>query len=116
VSGQGTLNIVVDQGGTYILTVVNNETGCINGSGVTVAENIDNPVLLIEPPGIVSCATPQVTLDASASSSGPDFVYSWTTADGTIVSGADTPTPLVSSGGAYELTIVNQATNCSSTG
>ena len=114
-SGQGTLSIVVDQGGTYILTIVNNSNGCLNGNGVTVAENIDNPLLVIDPPGIISCATPQITLDASGSQSGPNFAYTWTTADGTIVNGANTPTPLVSSGGTYELTIVNQSTNCMST-
>lgn len=116
VSGQGTLNPVVDQGGTYILTVVNNATGCINGNGVTVQEDIDNPTLVIDPPGIVSCATPLVTIDASGSSAGANFVYSWTTPDGTIVSGANTLTPVVSGGGLYELVIQNQSNNCTSNG
>ncbi|NUP98969.1 MAG: hypothetical protein HUU35_03830, partial [Armatimonadetes bacterium] len=116
VSGQGTLTPVVDQGGTYILTIVNNTTGCINGSGVTVAEDIDNPTLVIAAPGIVSCATPQLTLNASGSSAGPNFQYTWTTADGTIVSGANTLSPVVSSGGTYDLFILNQSNNCSTTG
>jgi gliding motility-associated-like protein len=116
VSGQGTLSPLVDQGGTYILTIVNNTTGCINGSGVTVAEDIDNPTLVIVAPGIVSCATPQLTLNASGSSAGPNFQYTWTTADGTIVSGANTLNPVVSSGGTYDLFILNQTNNCSTSG
>jgi gliding motility-associated-like protein len=116
VSGQGTLTPVVDQGGNYVLTIANNTNGCINGGNVMVAEAIDNPVLIIEPPGIISCTEPQLVLDASGSDTGPEFQYTWTTTDGVIVSGGDGPTPTVSASGTYELVILNLNTNCSSNG
>ncbi|MCB9285014.1 MAG: choice-of-anchor L domain-containing protein [Lewinellaceae bacterium] len=116
VSGQGTLLLTVDQGGTYILTIVNTTTGCINGGGVTVPEDIVNPTLLIAPPDIITCADPEVTLNAGASATGPNYVYTWTTPDGEIVSGANTLTPVVSSIGTYQLNIYNQSNNCSSDG
>ncbi len=116
VSGQGTLSIVVNEGGTYILTIVNNATGCLNGGGVTVQENVVNPALAIAPPGIISCATPQLTLNTNGSSTGPNFTYTWTTADGNIVSGQGGPSPVISSGGTYELTILNTTNNCSTDG
>jgi gliding motility-associated-like protein len=116
VSGQGTLTPVVDQGGSYILTIVNNANGCINGGGVNVPEDIDNPALVIAPAATVTCTVPQVTLITNGSSNGPNFQYTWTTQDGEIVSGANTPNPVVSSGGTYSLTIYNQANNCSSEG
>lgn len=116
VSGQGTLTPVVDQGGTYILTIVNTTTGCLNGGGVTVPEDIDNPDLLIAPAATVTCTSPEVTLITAGSSTGPDYQYTWTTQDGEIVSGANTPSPVVSSGGTYALTIYNSANNCSSAG
>ena len=113
VSGQGTPNPVIDQGGNYILTVINNETGCMNGTNVMVSEDIENPILTIAPPGLISCTEPELVLDANGSSTGPEFDYSWTTQDGIIVNGADGPTPTISSGGTYILTILNQDTNCS---
>jgi len=116
VSGQGTLTLVVDQGGTYILTIVNTATGCLNGGGVTVPENVEEPVLVIAPAASVTCAAPQVAISTAGSSTGPEFQYTWTTSDGTIVSGADTPSPIVSSGGTYELVIYDQSNNCSSSG
>lgn len=116
VSGQGTLTPVVDQGGTYILTIINNANGCLNGGGVTVPEDIDNPALVIAPAATVTCTSPQVTLVTAGSSTGPNFQYTWTTTDGEIVSGANSPSPVVSSGGTYFLTIYNQSNNCSSQG
>lgn len=116
VSGQGTLNLVVDQGGTYVLTIVNTATGCLNGGGVTVPENIVNPALVIAPAATVTCDAPQIAISTAGSSTGPDFQYTWTTNDGTIVSGENSPSPVVSSGGTYSLTIYNQTNNCSSAG
>jgi gliding motility-associated-like protein len=115
VSGQGTLMPVVDQGGTYELTVINNTTGCFSEVSVLVNEDIDNPSLVINPPGIVSCTDPELVIDASGSDMGPDLQYSWTTGDGNIVSGEDSATPIVSTGGTYVLVITNQSTNCFTT-
>ena len=115
ISGQGTLQPVVDQGGNYLLTIINNDTGCLNGTNVVVSEAIDNPILVIDPPGLISCTEPEIILDASGSTSGPEFQYIWTTSDGNIVSGENTSTPTISTGGTYELTIINQNTNCSTT-
>ncbi|MCB0684069.1 MAG: hypothetical protein KDC32_24660, partial [Saprospiraceae bacterium] len=64
------------------LTIINNQTGCMNGANVMVAENIDNPILSIASPGLISCTEPQLTLDATGSSTGPEFQYAWTTIDG----------------------------------
>lgn len=46
-----------------------------------------------------------IVLDGSASSTGIHVSYSWTTTDGNIVSGANTPTPLVNALGNYVLTV-----------
>ncbi len=57
----------------------------------------------------LSCSSPQITIDASASSSGPGITYQWTTADGHIVSGANTLMPLIDAPGTYILTITYQS-------
>jgi len=63
--------------------------------------------LTIAQPQTVTCTTPQVTLNASASVVPPGSTIAWTTAGGTIVSGANTLTPVVSAGGTYTLTVTN---------
>ncbi|MCB0706816.1 MAG: gliding motility-associated C-terminal domain-containing protein [Saprospiraceae bacterium] len=115
VSGSNTLLPEVDQAGTYTLTILNNISGCSEESSVTVSGDIVNPTVIIEPPATVSCTVPEVVLDASNSDSGPNITYTWTTADGQIVSGANGPNPTVSAAGTYELTVLNQTTNCSTT-
>ncbi|HHJ50566.1 MAG TPA: hypothetical protein ENJ88_06650, partial [Phaeodactylibacter sp.] len=57
----------------------------------------------------LSCSNPQITIDASASSSGPGITYQWTTADGHIVSGANSLMPLIDAPGTYTLTITYQS-------
>ena len=71
------------------------------------------PDVLISPPGTLNCTVTQLTLDASASSSGPEFTYAWTTQDGDILTGGNTPTPTIDAPGTYQLTIFNTANGCS---
>lgn len=63
--------------------------------------------LTIGAPQTVTCTTPQVTLNASTSVVPAGSTIVWTTAGGTIVSGANTLTPVVSAGGTYTLTVTN---------
>ncbi len=57
----------------------------------------------------LSCANPEITIDATASSSGPNIFYQWTTPDGNIVSGANSLTPVVDMAGTYTLTLTYQS-------
>ncbi len=60
----------------------------------------------------LSCANPQLTIPATASS-GPNISYQWTTADGNIVSGANTLSPVVDMAGTYTLTVTFQSPTAS---
>lgn len=76
--------------------------------------------LSIAQPQQVTCNTPQITLNASASVIPAGSTIAWTTTGGgNIVSGANTLTPVVNAGGVYTLTVsnVNQPgnLNCSYT-
>ncbi|UCA59795.1 gliding motility-associated C-terminal domain-containing protein [Chryseobacterium rhizoplanae] len=63
--------------------------------------------LTIAAPQTVTCTTPQITLNASASVIPSGSTITWTTAGGNIVSGANTLTPVVNAGGTYTLTVTN---------
>ncbi|CAI8884320.1 choice-of-anchor L domain-containing protein [Chryseobacterium sp. IT-36CA2] len=63
--------------------------------------------LTIAAPQTITCTTPQITINASASVVPAGSTITWTTTGGTIVSGGNTLTPVVSAGGTYTLTVTN---------
>ncbi|WP_263603745.1 choice-of-anchor L domain-containing protein [Chryseobacterium sp. PET-29] len=64
--------------------------------------------LTIAQPQQITCNTPQVTLNASASVIPAGSAIAWTAVGGgNIVSGANTLTPVVNAGGTYTLTVTN---------
>ena len=112
VSGQSTDSPSVDEDGTYILTVFNDLSECMDVASVIVTDLSVLPNIAGVATDLIDCVTPTVTLDGTGSSTGPEFAYSWTTTNGTIVSDGTTLFPVVGSAGAYTLTVLNTATNC----
>ena len=112
VSGQGTLIVTVNQPGSYTLEIVNNSTGCVAQKSILVNQMIMPPMVLIDPPDVLTCAVPLVSVDASFSSSGPGFSYMWSTIDGNIVSGQGSNTIEVDAPGQYKLKVTNSNNGC----
>ncbi|MCC7506020.1 MAG: gliding motility-associated C-terminal domain-containing protein, partial [Saprospiraceae bacterium] len=112
VSGQNTLSPTVNQPGVYYLVVTNTTNGCTSEDFVTVDENFDTPDAVVATPGILNCYNPEIDLDATGSTQGPNDVFQWTTTNGVIVSGANTPTPTVNDPGTYNLLITNSVSGC----
>ncbi len=112
VSGQQAPVATVDAGGTYELLVTNSVTGCISSDQVTVT--IDNQLPISDAGGdqILDCQVSDLTLDGSASSSGNDIIYQWTTSTGNILSGENLPQATVDQPGDYRLTVTNNLTGC----
>ena len=113
VSGANTLFPEIDAPGTYTLTVFDVVDDCEDYDDIVVESLIDYPFIYIAPAEMLDCTSPTVTLNASASTSGPEMSYFWTTTDGHIVSGDITPTPVVDAPGTYTLTLINLDTECS---
>ncbi|MBK8967824.1 MAG: gliding motility-associated C-terminal domain-containing protein [Lewinellaceae bacterium] len=112
ISGPGTLNPLVNAPGTYILLVTNNLNGCTATSSAAVVQDIDQPAAIIETPPVLGCIANQITLSATGSSTGTQYVYSWSTPDGNIVSGDNTLSPTVDAPGLYTLLVTNQSNGC----
>lgn len=106
---------VVNLPGTYILTVTNTVNNCTSTATATVNSDQTSPSVAIAAPPNLNCYITQLLLDGSASSQGPAFVFSWTTTDGNIVSGANTPTPTVNAAGTYVLLVTNSNNGCTQT-
>ncbi|GAB4248694.1 MAG: hypothetical protein Kow0027_11230 [Saprospiraceae bacterium] len=113
VSGANSLQPVVNQGGTYTLTVTNTASGCTATASVVVDENFDTPVAAAAANDTLTCSNATLSLDGTGSSTGPNISYLWETTDGHILSGSSTLNNcVVDSAGVYQLTVTNTASQC----
>ncbi|MBN8678873.1 MAG: gliding motility-associated C-terminal domain-containing protein [Chitinophagales bacterium] len=115
VSGDTTLQPVVDQPGLYTLVATNLSNGCTATQATNVQLDNTSPTIVIASPGLLTCTGLSQTLSATGSSAGPEFSYSWTTPDGNIQSGGSTLNPVVNEPGTYTLQIVNANNGCVNT-
>ncbi|HAD13408.1 MAG TPA: hypothetical protein DCF33_13355, partial [Saprospirales bacterium] len=113
VSGGNTLQVTVDAPGLYELKVTDNNQGCSRRAGVTVIESF---VVDAGPDQGLPCGIVQVPLSGIAPNPpGSQFTYLWATANGNIVSGANTLSPVVDQAGDYLLTVTNTLDGCTKT-
>ena len=113
--GTNTLTPTVNQEGTYTILVTNTQNGCTNEASVTITGNTIPPVAVINPPITITCDDPTIEIDASGSSSGGGFTYSWSGPPGGINSGGNSLNPTVDVGGTYVLTITDSQNGCTTT-
>ncbi|MBP6185460.1 MAG: choice-of-anchor L domain-containing protein [Saprospiraceae bacterium] len=115
ISGATSLTPLIGLPGTYVLVVTDQSNGCTSSDNVIIAPDLNAPQITIDPASKITCSNTSIMLDASSSSSGPGFQATWTTPNGTILSGGNSLTPTVGAGGVYVLTILNANNNCIST-
>ncbi|MBI5916684.1 MAG: T9SS type A sorting domain-containing protein [Bacteroidetes bacterium] len=107
-------NPVVNTQGNYVLTVTA-PNGCTQTATGIVNQNTTPPTASAGPNGLLNCNASEVLLNGTASSSGNQYSYLWTTTGGHIVSGGTTLTPTVDEAGSYSLTVSNSNNGCTST-
>ncbi len=115
VSGETTLDPVVNAAGAYTLRVTNTANGCTADSTVFVTADADAIVAVANAPDTLTCTVLSVLLNANGSSNIPGLTYAWTTTNGLLLSGADTPTPTAGLPGTYFLLLTNPANGCTAT-
>jgi gliding motility-associated-like protein len=122
-SGANTANPTVDQPGNYSVTVTDNVSGCSNASG-TAGSVVNVPIDITAPTaqinaataGSITCTNTVVTIDATASTAGPNITYTWTTSgSGNLSGNSGTTMPTVTSAGIYTLTVLNTINGCTGT-
>ena len=111
-SGDQTLNPIVSEPGTYNLVIIDSSNNCVDSTSVEIIQDIVDPTADAGLEDTLNCAITSIELDGSASSSGDDFSYSWTTTDGNIVNGANTIDPEIDEPGTYQLVVTNTQNSC----
>ncbi len=115
VSGATTTNPMVNAPGIYVLTVTNTATNCTNLGSVTVQSQTAPPAAEAGPADELTCTETSLTLNGVGSSSGSNFTYQWSTANGNILSGGNTLNPMIGDAGTYSLLVTNTVTGCTAT-
>ena len=112
----GSLIVAVDGPGRFVLSVTG-ASGCTLSDTVSVAAADDTPFAQAGEPLEIECGEmPQLDGTASTPAPLPGILYEWIALDGgSIISGADSPTPFVSGIGTYQLVVTNLANGCSDT-
>ena len=111
-SGSNTDCITVDAGGTYEF-IIYGTNGCTSTDNVIVTEDMTPPVVNITNPSSLGCGITSTSLDASASSTGDNFEFQWSTNNGHFSSNTDTMVVTVDQVGTYYLMINNTQNGCS---
>jgi len=106
---------VVNVPDTYVLEVLNTQTGCFARDTVLVGSNLDTPMAEAGSPAAITCAQAFVVLDGSGSTFGSNLTYSWTNGAPNCIQGAATLNPIVSCPGVYRLTVRNTLSGCTAT-
>lgn len=107
-----TANPQVTAPGNYTVSATA-PNGCVTTQVAVVQDNTEAPAISTETPDELDCTTTQTGLSATATGSGP-FAFLWSTANGNILSGANTASPQVNQGGNYDLVVTNQSNGCTS--
>jgi len=115
VSGGNTLSPVVNAPATYTLLVTDTINACTTTASVQVVADQNIVLAVANAPDTLTCSVVTVTLNNNGSTNLQGVTYAWTTTDGKITAGANTPTPTVSGSGTYQLLVTNTANGCSAT-
>ncbi len=108
------LTITVNRPGIYTIRVTNPDNGCVGSNEVVVEADTLRPTIVIEPsPGRqITCATSLISLNASSSSSGPDFTSQWNVLEGGPLTTLAPLQVTTSTSGVYELVVVDTTNGC----
>ena len=110
-SGETTLNPMVDAPGVYNLLITDISNYCTVSGSAIVAEDIVPPTADAGQGYEFDCIHVELELNGVASV-GSEFTYQWTTPNGNILLGATSLNPIVNLTGTYILSVTNQDNGC----
>jgi gliding motility-associated-like protein len=108
-------SLSVNAAGTFYLIGFDPVNGCTNAQAVSVTADFNYPTADAGNGFTIDCFGETAYLDGSGSSGPANLQYQWTTSDGNIAAGGNTPEPEINLPGAYTLKVTNPTNGCSDT-
>jgi len=105
-----TTNPEIFEPGDYTLTIINNNNNCQNSRTISIGADTIVPNLVLNAADELSCIVDEVNLEVISDLT--NLNLQWSVITGNIVSGENSPTPLVNQAGEYELTVTNINNQC----
>lgn len=113
--GGDTLTPLVNQGGTYTLTVTDTLTGCTGSLSVTVPASTEIPAITLTIPDTFTCLTDSLLLQAQIPPGPDSLAIQWTTSNGLLLSGAQSLGLWAGGPGTYHLQVEDLRNGCRDT-
>ncbi|MCS7035230.1 MAG: choice-of-anchor L domain-containing protein [Saprospiraceae bacterium] len=102
------------EGGTYTATVTD-ANGCTAVASAAASKDVTPPNAAARTVGELTCSVREVSLNNNGSSTGANFTYVWSTANGRIVGPNNGPNITASAPGVYVLLVTNTVNGCTAT-
>jgi len=106
--------ITVDSDGYYYLQLIDQDNNCTNTDSILVSSNFDFPVLTLDDELEVRCDNTNLEINLSIDGTVSDYMISWSTFDGSIVSGENTTMLNIDQPGSYIASVINLSNQCES--
>lgn len=113
IDGNTDLVQTINTPGTYQLVITNTNNSCTQSASVTVVENIQPPIIIINGNGFLDCETATALLNVQILSPIDQFTLAWADPDGSMISTTDLVRE-VDQTGVYSLTITDLRNGCAS--
>lgn len=98
---------------TYYFEVTNPRNACVSTDSVVIFRDVEAPVVFAGADTTLTCTRRVLQLAGDAITVSGQRRYSWTTRDGSILSGANTSMPFIDSVGRYQLNVTDPVNDCS---
>ena len=105
--------LVVENGGTYFLELVDTINGCENIDTVVVSTLLNTPLANTGDDIDLPCDETETSLNLNLQGGASSVNIDWTTIEGTILNGANTLTPAINGVGYYYVNIQDIESGCS---
>lgn len=116
ISGNSSLQPSINASGMYFLQVTDTRNGCTAIDSVRIEADANAPMVCFDNAAAVfPCGQNTMLLTGACSNAPAGLVYSWSTTDGQILSGAQTDAITIDRAGTYLLRVDNPANGCSTT-
>jgi gliding motility-associated-like protein len=104
---------MVDMPGTYYLQIIDTSNNCTNIDSIIVEQDSSVPLAEAGDNATLDCNDSSIALNGQGSSVGGNYVYTWTTQDGNIVSGINSLNPTIDLPGWYYIEVYDGISECS---